>query len=320
MAKLKPYFLALLLAALPLSSFAQTDPDALNQAIRDSINTKGLGASYAAIVSFAVSPELSAATFNPDAGPGVIDPQLVTLKVPYRHMFRDDSARIRPFIQADFGYQKFDAGLDVAPGEFIDTEWKTLGGLAVGGAEIRMSEHFVIIPAITLGYASLENRSNYSGPVVEGVIGPALDGFVFNWDANALIYGASFGADYQRQLRGFELEMRGSLTHNIVDTIGSGDVSFRSGITTLDLEVNTVHPTGKTIGNSPLSWVAIVGHSRFFGSGNDALGFESFYEAGLALDLDMTAKGWMIKSLRFGAKAIFGEDVDGWGLIIGYHF
>ena len=38
------------------------------------------------------------------------------------------------------------------------------------------------------------------------------------------------------------------------------------------------------------------------------------------LEGDVSSRGWKIKSLRFGVKGIFGPDVKGWGLIIGYGF
>lgn len=79
-----------------------------------------------------------------------------------------------------------------------------------------------------------------------------------------------------------------------------------------------MRPTSLSIGKYPVALVGLLGNTSFFGSQNDALGFDSFFETGLALELAVSASGWKLKILRFGAKAILGSDVNGWSLIFGY--
>ena len=50
------------------------------------------------------------------------------------------------------------------------------------------------------------------------------------------------------------------------------------------------------------------------------LGFERFGEAGLAVEGDVSQRGWRVRKLRLGATAIFGPDVSGWSVVLGYRF
>ena len=81
-----------------------------------------------------------------------------------------------------------------------------------------------------------------------------------------------------------------------------------------------MHPTGLTLVRQPLALVATLGNTTLFGDGRDALGFDYFFEAGLALETRLDNRDWKIKRVRVGAKAIYGEDVTGWSVIFGYRF
>ena len=301
---------------------AQSDDliDAIRELAKESFDPVKIGAGYAAIVDFAVSRDISSANFYPDATEGVVDPALNHFQFPFRFVFGDDARAPRPFLQGLFAYQTVESGFDFAPGEFVDSEWKTYGFSLSGGYDIPLSEHLSLLPVLSAGYGRLENRARYSGPISEGLLQPALAGLIFDWDSNAISYGASVGIDYKRELGGFDIEVLGSLTHHFVESVNAANefVEFRSRVTAFDLEVNTVHPTSWNLFDNPVSLVGLFGNTRIFGPERDALGFDNFFEAGGGLELDVSARGWKIRSLRFGVKAIFGPDVDGWGLIIGY--
>jgi hypothetical protein len=56
----------------------------------------------------------------------------------------------------------------------------------------------------------------------------------------------------------------------------------------LSLHAETVHPTRWSFGKFPLALVAQFGNTTFLGDDRDGLGFEYFFEAGLALETDIT--------------------------------
>jgi hypothetical protein len=314
--------MAALCLCLPGLASAQSDDliDAIRELAKESFDPVKIGAGYAAIVDFAVSRDISSANFYPDASEGIVDPELRHFQFPFRFVFGDDAQVRRPFLQGLFAYQTVASGFDYAPGEFIDSEWKTYGFSVSGGYDVPLSEHLSLLPVLSVGYGRLENRARYSGPFSEAVLQPALAGLIFDWDSNAISYGASLGFDYRRELGEFDIEVLSSLTHHFIESVNAANefVDFRGRVSAFDLEVNTVHPTSWKMFDSPVSIVALFGNTRVFGPERDALGFDNFFEVGAGLELDLSAKGWKIRSLRFGAKAILGSDVDGWGLIIGY--
>lgn len=317
-------YVAFFCCLLPAVVNAQSDDDidAIRQQIAENHDFQKIGAGYGAVVSFAVNPDVTTAKFLPDATPGIIDPSVAVFRAPYRHLFNKDSDGSRPFIQGVIAYQTVEAGLEVAENELIDARWRTLGIAGSGGMEIPLGDHLVVLPAVTVGYGHIDNDASYTGAIAESVLQPAFEGLVFDWDADVLIYGLTIGADYQRQVRNFELELHGSLTHHLVESFDSSSplVDFETDITALDLEANTVHPTSAKLAGYPISVVTLFGYTAFFGAERDALAFSTFFEAGLALDFDIAAKGWKMQSFRVGGKAIFGPDVKGWGFIFGYDF
>ena len=311
-----------ILCCVTMNAHAQVDDDVaeLRRLVEETFDSVNLGAGYAALVDFAVSRDISSATFYPDEVEGVVDPKLHNIKLPFRFVFGEEGQGARPFLQGHLAYQTLDAEFDLLPGEKILSEWKTWGATVSGGYEIPVGQHLKLLSVLSAGYGSLKNRADFSGPIAEGLLEPALSNLVFNWDANSLVYGASFGMDYRRQMAGFDVELLGSLTHHRVESTSASNpfAEFDGHVTALDVELNTLHPMSWTIGGSPLSVVGILGATDIFGPHRDALGFDRFFEAGLGLEADLSARGWKVRSLRFGLKAIVGPDVKGWGLIIGY--
>jgi hypothetical protein len=306
---------------------AQENLDQAIQDLRDEFSRRlgpdRLGGAYASIINFAVNPDISAATYYVDAGDlDASDPELNVFRLPLRHVFELDSRGWRPFVEANLAYQSYQFDFAAFDTERVDTEWQTYGGTLTGGVEIAASEQLTLVPAVTLGLVHLENDANYTGPRSNLLLQPALEGLVFDWDADAWLVGASLAADYRRGLRNFELSIHGSLTHNYIETYdsSSGLIEFDSQATTFALQAETIHPTTMTAWGYPLALVASLGNTTFIGSDRDALGFEYFFEAGLALEADVSSKEWPVKKLRLGASAIYGPDVKGWSLILGYRF
>jgi hypothetical protein len=314
-------WLATILGA-PSVAHSQSDPaiDVIRQLAEDSFDSVSIGAGYAAMVDFAVSRDISSATFYPDATEGVLDPTLKHSTFPFRHVFNPDAPGARPFLQGLFAFQKLKSGFDSLPGESIESEWTTYGASVSGGFQIPLGENLIVLPVISVGYGRLENRASFYGPISEGLLQPALSGEIFNWDSNSVTYGASVGMDYTRQLGRFDIEVLAGLTHNFIESVNAPNTftDFQGQATVWDLEINTVHPTQWKIAGSPLAIVGLLGNTEFFGPQREALGFSGFFEAGLGLQVDISNKGHKVKSLRFGAKAILGPDVTGWGLILGY--
>lgn len=316
---------AILLLALAVPANAQTLDeliDALREQAQADLDPAALGAGYAALIDFAVSPEISAASFSPDSSPGVSDESISVFRIPIRYVFSRDGSNLRPFIQATLAYETTEATFDLLPDERILAEWRTYGASGAAGIEYAVTERLRLVGAVNAGFGRIDSSAGYTGPIGQTLVGPALNNLVFGWSADARVLGAALGVDYLRPFKRFDLEIRGSLIHHAVETydVSTPSVEFDSRATTADLDINAVVPLGRELWGAPLSLVLLGGGTAFLGPDRDALGFSSFVEAGVAMDMDLRDRVSAIRFLRFGAKVIAGSEVDGFGLIVAYGF
>ncbi len=313
----------LLLYCAVVNAQTETDPiiDEIRRLVMDSADPARLGAGYAAMINFAVSPDISSAVYSID-GNGDDDPTLNVTRIPFRHSFSSGERSWRPFLQANLAYQTLETDFNLFEEESIKADWKALGGSVSAGAEVRLSENLMLVPAIDIGLVRLENDADYRGVLAEALLKPALEGLLFDWEADALMLGVAVGFDYRRGFSSLDLNVHGSLTHNHIETYDSSSefIDFDSRITTFDVQAETVHPTRMSIRDYPISLVTHVGATTFLGDNRDALGFDHFFETGLALEADLSKRDRRLQKLRLGVNLIFGSDVTGWGVILGYRF
>lgn len=297
--------------------------DEIRQMVAETLGPERQGAAYAAMVNFAVHPDISRAVYRVDSeGQNADEPEIKVTKLPLRLLPDVELAGVRPFFEVSLGYQTIDFAFETAPGERIDSEWKAYGGSLVGGLQIPVGSDWTLVSTVNLGLARLKNNADFDGPISEAILKPATEGLVFNWQAETWIAGAAVAADYVKTLGATDLGVHASLSYNYVESYDSdsGLIDFNSDATTFVINAEAIHPTPLAIGDYPLAVVPSFGYTTFLGNDRDALGFEYFVEGGLALEADVSAKGWRVKKLRLGAKAIYGADVTGYGLIIGYRF
>ena len=313
------------LLTITTSVAAQTADDQLIDELRREFETAAdtaqLGVGYAAMINFAVNADISTASYRIDSEADD-DPVLDVYRVPLRKVFDIDGYHWRPFVQLGFAYQTLDTGFELIPDEKVDSEWRAFGGSLATGAEIPLNESLTLIPAIDVGLIRLENDADYDGELSNRLLKPALKGVLFDWEADAWLAGATLGLDYQRDLGPFDLNVHGGLTHNYIETYDSSSdlIDFSGRVTTFAVQADTLHPTSWSLAGYPLALVLHVGNTTFLGSDRDAIGFDSFFEAGAALEADVSGSRGSLKSLRLGAKAIYGADVRGWSVIFGYQF
>ena len=311
--------------ALSDSLFAQSELEEVIEEVRRATEAElgpaRLGSGYAAMINFAVAPEISTANYSVEDSLED-DPELQVTRVPLRHVFEPNARGWSPFIQGNLAYQTFDASFPFLEGEQINGEWDALGVSVAGGYEIPLSENLTLLPVLDLGYVRLTNDATYTGPIGNTILKPALEGLLFDWDADTWLLGLSLGFEYEKPYERFTLQSRGGITYNRIDTFSTSSdaIDFTSSVTTTNLKADFVIPTSMSVGGSPLAVVPHIGATAFLGDDRDALGFDHFYEAGLSFEADVAERGWRISKLRLGAMVIFGSDVSGWGILLGYRF
>jgi Solitary outer membrane autotransporter beta-barrel domain len=313
----------LVMATYPV--IAQTGQDEIIAQVRQQTIQQGgpdrLGAGYAAMMNFATAPDISAATYNIDSA-SADDLTLNVYKIPFRHEFTLEGRDWKPLVQASFGYLEYEGQFDFLPQESVQADWKSYGGLVGAGVSVPLENGLTIVSALDFGLARLESDADYRGPIAESIIDPALRGVVFDWDADALLVGATMGLDYKRHFDSWALEGHTLLTYNHLETYDSSSdqIAFDANTTTFSLQVDAIKPIDAQVRGYPLALVGHFANTTFIGNQRDALGFDHFFEAGLALETDISQNGWLVKKLRLGAMAIFGADVTGWSVTFGYRF
>ncbi|MCB1825812.1 MAG: Solitary outer membrane autotransporter beta-barrel domain [Candidatus Competibacteraceae bacterium] len=314
-----------LLAITPFSAFAQSGLDEIIDQVRQQVIQQGgpdrLGAGYAAMMNFATAPDISAATYYVDSA-SADDPTINVYKIPLRHEFTLEGRDWKPFVQASFGYLDYEVKFNYLPQESIKADLKSYGGLLGLGVDIPLDHSLAFVTALDVGIVHLESSADYRGPISEAILKPALQGVVFDWDADASLVGVTAGLNYEQQFETWSMEGQTRLTYNHLDTYDSSSdlIDFDANVTTFTLQIDAIKPINAKIGGYPLALVGHFGNATFLGSNRDALGFDYFFEAGLALETDISQNNWPVKKLRLGAMGIFGADVTGWSVIFGYRF
>jgi len=306
-----------------MPAFAQDEAaiEEIRDAIREGFGANRFGAGYAAMVNFSVIPEISTAHYTVDDAE-TNDPELDVQRVPLRWVFNAGDSGWRPFMQANLTWLELEAKLDVLPGERIRSNWTAAGGSLGAGIEIPLTESLTLVPQVDAGIVRLENDARYTGVLGNTVLKPALENIAFDWDADAWVVGGSVALDYERAFEPVTFRAHSSLTHNRVETwdASSEVVEFSGHATTIDVDLEVVHPLHASLGGYPLSLVGLAGGTAFAGPSRRELGFDHFFEVGAALEADISSRAGKVSRIGLGARLIFGADISGWGLVLRYAF
>lgn len=288
---------------------------------QEELGAQNIGSAYAAMINFAGNPDVSTATYYID-DPNAVDATLDVFRVGLRHEWGEKEDRWRPFVQALFPYQTLEYKEPLLGGDRVDVSWKAYGVVGTAGAEYRVNSRLRITPALNFGSVRLESNAGYQGGFAENILEPALDGLAYDWEADAWVAGLSLWMDYRREFDGFDAAFHAGVTHNHVESyrVSSELIHFSSRATTVAGSVETIHPTPVEIWNFPISLVLTGGATAFLGPGREALGFDRFYDGGVAFEADIDRWGLPVRTLRLGLLGIVGPNVTGWSLIFNYSF
>lgn len=295
--------------------------DEVRQLAGDVLKTEEIGSAYAAIINFAGNPDVSTATYYTSLD-NEVDAKLTVFRASLRHEFGDPGDRWRVFGQVLFPYQTLEYNDQWDPENQAGVTWDAFGAVGTLGFQYSVNTRFKITPAINLGSVRLRSRAGYRGSFAQTILAPAFSGFVYDWTADAVVFGGSLWMDYSFRFKTFDASFHGGVTHNWVQSYHVTDeaMGFFSYATTLSGKFETIHPTGVVVSGFPLSLVLSGGGTAFLGPSKDALGFDRFVNGGVALQADITRMGLPVRSLQLGAMGIVGPNVTGWSIIFNYEF
>jgi len=296
--------------------------DDVSDLISAQLGPNQIGASYAALISFAGNPDISAATYYIDAGPRA-DATLSVGRFSFRHSFYEEGDEWRPFVQIMIPYEHLVYDLDTKDGRGIaDPRWDGVGAVLTAGNEYALSERWTFVPAINFGAFRLDSNAGFRGAASESILDPSFSGQIFDWTAYAWVLGGSLWFEHKREFRRFDLEWKSGFTLNHVESFytTSDDIQFSSEAVILNTSLETVHDTPINLNGFPVSLVLSVGGTAFLGPARDALGFTGYTDYGIAFRADISQLGFPVETLQLGGKMIYGPDVVGWSGVFNYNF
>lgn len=302
------------------SALTQEDIDAIRDSIAETERKGGSGAGYAQLIGFITDPDVSGVTF--DFGADTAS-KLDIYKLPLQFKV-GKHAGWTLFVRGGLNYATYDADdlLAFLPSsDNIDTELTAYSGSLGLVAKKPLNTDWTFAAALDAGLARFEDQAKYKG--ASEVFAPFLDDLLLNWTTNASLLSGVVGLDYRHAYNDLEVKGQIHYIHSYVSSFGeSGDfVGFSENTDTLHVDVDVIHPWGRDLGGYPLAGVVHLGNTSFLGDNRDALGFNTLWSVGYAIQLDVKKRDWSLQSVKLGFNYLVGNnDVDGYEIVFGYRF
>lgn len=310
-------------AALLAAPGAAQDLDDLQDLVRESLGKAEFASVFAGFTLISEEQELSTGIFDFD---DLGDSEVRSLAFPMRRLLRPwGEGKVALRLEGVVGYARAeestgDIWLGALPGAetAIDAEWTTWGGVIGLGPEFELGDGLTLATIANAGLAHVESEADYAGPGA-AFTSALLDGIAFNWDAVTGSAGGAARLDWRRPLgERHELELVGRYdvrwTETIVEDDAAQDFTARTELLTARADV--VGPTGLSVRGRPLGWRATGGYQRFLEG--DFLGVDELFQVGGALELELPEEAPLASRLKLQVGTIFGQDVRGWILGLGF--
>ncbi len=314
-----------LLASLATATSSVQAADDGFAALRDAysrvIASSDIAATYTAMINFAAEPNISSSTLWIDNGQQNDDKLKVT-KLPLRYEFDLTGRGWKPFVQATLANLTLDETISLLGTEQVKSEWTSYSATLGGGVRIPLAEGWSVLPAMDFGYASLSNDVKYTGPIGNTFLRPLFDQILFDWSADAWLANGHLAVNYLASFRKLDIDatLSGTLSHIESFRTTTDLQTFRKDFGTLSFKIDGAYPLGVSVGGAPLSVVGHLGSSTFVGGKRDTLGFPYINEAGVSLQADISKHHLLASKLSLGAMGLWGDNVKGWSLLLGYKF
>lgn len=295
---------------------------AQQQQVRDAVVGARLGAGYAGLLNLAATPDLSAASYH------VTHPELATdfdvLRVPYDDRLATLSSKADLYWKVAGSYlaAKQDLPMSVppfAPGS-IDSKWTAYsfaGGLF---AKIALGSGFTLVPGLDLSVARLENSADYLGGAA--LLQPFLDNLLFNWHTDAYLVTPNLGLVWNLLEADRRISVRGHASWSWISSFEASDpaIDFNETMGVCSIRADYAAPTGMTVFQRQLDWVVLASYAGFFGGNRAALGFTSVAEVGAGVEIPISKSLAKPTRVRISASYLFGDDVTGWTVSLGFRY
>jgi len=314
------------LGAALLGSVAASSAQAqsLRDVFRGQARASDFASGFQALSIFGGTPGISAATYNGD------EMDLNSYKVPISESFapfeRGLLAGVSPYAELTVSYlnARQNTYLGDTPGlpTYANLRFNTFSGLAGVGLNFPLGSRTMLRPILMGGYARIESDTHFFGPNA-AAFQEATRGVLADVQIDSILLGGGLMLEHIREIAP-DTNLTASLRYNRITDINysASDPSLESTnrFTASTAKVEVKGPTGMTLLDYPLRWIAFTGGTWMMGRHRNALGFNSFAELGGGIELedDTLLRGLEGVSLR--ASALVGERVTGWSLGISLSF
>lgn len=303
-----------------MPALAEVTPDELRDQVRQIVRQDGFGDQLQALSGFAALPGISAATFTVEQGDAP-DSRIDRLILPLAHQF----TALRLFggslhLETTLGYTRVEQSVRADAGGVADTkidrDLTSLSALGGVGLDFEPLENTILRPIALLGYARLEDDSDYEGPGAAALASIA-DGIFLNVNAHELLYGGAIEVEHARDLAA-DLRLKASARYNHLwattlhasDAALKGDSNF--GVFTAAAALDGPLPVGAF--GRELRWLGFVTNSSFPGLSGETLGFDYFFEFGGGLEIVDRGVVRGIDGISLRASYLTGDNVSGFSV------
>lgn len=306
----------------PAAAVAQSGLEEVRDRVRELVRGDGLGDQLLGLSGFAALPGVSAARFDTEPADGP-DTEINRLILPLarqlqgRHLLGG-----APYLEGTFGYTRMtqSGALDRGAAQKLRIRGSvtTFSVLAGAGLGYELPPGLTLRPLALLGYAHLDNDTDFDGPGAE-ILGPVLDDIVANFTADELLYGAALAVEAERPAGALDLGLSLRYNHLWGTTLRASDDALdgSSSFGVFTAAATVAGPLPATAFGHELRWLAFASNSSFPGLSGDALGFDYFFELGGGLEI--VDRGVMpgVEGLSLRASYLFGDHVT--GVSVGAH-
>ncbi len=327
-------FLLLVLITLwpfPLNaqgSSSQDQIDRLRTAARQKLQDLQYYDFVADFVNMNLYPDIGSSSYDiSDYG----DTSINMLKIPYSHDF-DIEKKWMLFTEFSLGLFKSSSHVDslkdrlkfdeILPDAEVESDWKGVSLLMGGGVSYPVSDHWVVKPSVDFALSYFENESEFSGPGSD-IFYKILNGLATDWEVTTYTYITSLQADYEREFAGVQLTFIEKLSYLYTQFDHHDEIlnDFHSKDTILSSRVDLEDNFADKLWGWQLGWNVYAGHYRFDLTDSKLMGVVRYYnEVGGSILTSPTEPILGVSSARLGLSYIFGSNISGFSIRVGFDF
>ncbi|EHM02523.1 hypothetical protein HMPREF9946_01024 [Acetobacteraceae bacterium AT-5844] len=298
------------------------------QSLRDVFRAQARATDYAAgfqaLSIFGGTPGISAANYNGEK----LD--IDSYKIPISHRFGAAAEGVfagwAPYVELTLSYLRARQNTYLGDGpttpHYANLSFHSLTALAGAGIDVPLGERTWFRPLLLGGYSRGESDTDFLGP--NGDLFEAESrGILTDVKMDSILLGFAVALVHERRVWQ-QTDLTASLRFNRIDDLNysASDRSLESNnrfsITTGSVEMRG--PTNMSFFGRDVRWIAYGGGTWMMGRHRNALGFNSFAELGVGVEL---VDGDLIRGVEgvsIRSSALVGGNVTGWSLGLSISF